>query len=188
MRRAVAALLLLAAGLLGAAAPAGAASVAAAPVTVRFSFVNGDYGGGIVEGVIRGLQSDGTNQVATSLRVTRNAGGFGLGEYIGPGGPEFNQWVLEDGVVTNAGFLALGALNAPPQVTTASLQLILGVSGSAAGLSPDPGAVDGRSAVAFTVVPVPLPASALLIGLGVGALALLSRSRRVRLRGGPAAT
>ncbi len=182
MRRAFAAPLLLAAGLFGAAAPAGAA-----PVTVRFSFVNADYGGGVVEGVIRGLQSDGTNQAATSLRVTRNAGDFGLGEYIGPGGPEFNQWVLEDGVVTNAGFLALGALNTPPQVTTAALQLILGVSGSAAGLSPDPGAVDGRSAVAFTVVPVPLPAPALLLAAGVAALALLSRARRRRPQDGPAA-
>jgi hypothetical protein len=162
-----------------------AASAGASTLSFTFSFNNDAFnGGGTVTGVVSGLQDNATS-AATSVMITSNTLGFGLGEYVG--NPSSNSWTLAGGVITVFSFLSFGAGNTSPVVTDSSLILTNQLAGKgipAAGLANLPSAVGAnipaRSVdLTFTqvddVAPVPLPAGGLLLIGALGALAALRR-------------
>src|SRR5262249_30588657 len=54
-------------------------------LTFQFSFNNNptnDPAQSLVQGIISGLQDNTANQAASSVQVTSNPAGFGLGEYV----------------------------------------------------------------------------------------------------------
>jgi hypothetical protein len=142
-------------------------SARAALLDFSFVFNNSLNGGGFVEGIIRGLFDNTADQAASSVEVTVNDGGFGIGEYVG--NPEFNTWAVSNGVITSVSFTSYGALNADPAVTDSSLRLTFSEGGLTN--SPD-GLTWGISAgpVFKRLVPtsdVPSPATLALFGLGL---------------------
>lgn len=84
----------------------------------KFQFNNALNGGGVVEGFIRGLADEGTS-AATSVEVTSNTAGFGIGEYVG--NPQTNSWTITGGALTAFNFFAFGTANTSPDVTDSSL-------------------------------------------------------------------
>jgi hypothetical protein len=156
----------------------------AAPLDFTFSFTNSLNGGGSVSGVVRGL-AEGTG-AATSVEVTANSLGFGLGEYIGS--PDVNSWTVTAGAITAFDFLSFGILNSAPAVTTATIFFesadLLGASFRAGvGDSPfsvtngDPSVSTADIGLVFApvVAPIPLPAAGLMLLAGLGGLAVLRR-------------
>lgn len=154
----------------------------AVPIDFKFSFENVLNGGGTVTGFVRGLE-EGTG-AATSVEVTDNTMGFGIGEYIG--NPLENSWTVVDGVVTAFNFLSFGIVNSDPAVTDSTLRfdstLNLGAE-FRAGLrnlpdsvfSSDSAFTTSDIALTFTQVsPVPLPAS---LPLFLGGLLILRKLR-----------
>lgn len=162
----------------------------AATLDFSFTFVNAIHGGGTVTGIIRGL-SEGTG-AASSVEVTSNTLGFGLGEYVGS--PDRNQWTISGGVITGFDFVGIGITNVLPAVIDASLYFgsepLLGQSFRAA-LSPSPYYVFNAGLTLTTadigltferyvapepeITPVPLPATGLLLLAGLGGLGLCRR-------------
>jgi hypothetical protein len=145
----------------------------AIPIAFNFSFhdfITGDN----VQGYVAGLQDNGNGQAATSVFVTSNSGGYGIGEYVGT--PVSNDWDVASGVITNADFLSFGALNIAPAVTCCTLFFPARppLTPIYAGLSNNPqtGFAETTSLVTFTPrdTTVPLPQPLLLIGAGLAAL------------------
>jgi hypothetical protein len=87
-------------------------------VDFKFQFNNVLNGEGVVEGFIRGLEDNGTS-AATSVEVTSNTEGFGIGEYVG--NPLFNSWTVTGGILTDFDFISFGSLNTSPAVTDSAL-------------------------------------------------------------------
>lgn len=83
----------------------------------NFSFNNELNGGGIITGIIRGL-NEGTGE-ASSLEIFTNTIGFGIGEYIG--NPNVNSWTVSGENIVAFNFLSGGILNTSPDVTEAVL-------------------------------------------------------------------
>ena len=160
-----------------------APAAGAATLDFDFSFDNPMEGGGLVIGVIRGLQDNATG-AATSVEVLSNASGaFGIGEYVGT--PAQNTWTVADGEITVFQFRSFRGENEAPFVTDASLGMENDSGVPAAGLVRDDG-VATAAAVGLTfslrsdpaVIPLP-PAGWLLLG-GLGVLAGLGAGRRRR--------
>jgi len=137
-------------------------------------------GGGTVTGLVRGL-SEGTG-AATSVEVTSNTTGVGIGEYVGS--PLVNSWTVTGGEIVAFDFLSAGVLNTSPAVTDALLFLDSAeLSGATfrAGLTVSPGPfVTGSGFVTtqdigLTFKAVPSPTAALG---GVVMLAGLALRRR----------
>jgi hypothetical protein len=158
--------------------------VHASTLTFDFSFTNAAAnGGGTVDGVIYGLQ-DNSIGAATSVQVTSNTLGFGIGEYLGD--PSQNFFEVSDGTMTLAFFNSFGDFNTSPAVTCCSLGLNYdsSVNSTNAGLTDLPGALDfneDTSALTFTPVsPTPLPAALPLFAtvLSLGALLGLRMKRK----------
>lgn len=148
-------------------------------VDFRFQFNNVANGGGVVEGFVRGLEDNGIS-AATSVEVTSNTAGFGIGEFVG--NPNRNSWTVTEGILTNFLFTSFGILNTSPAVTDSSLVLLGSTTGQvgvvAVGLTDEPGGFSAESVITtgltFTRVEeaesVPEPAS--LLGLfAIGAVA-----------------
>ena len=113
----------------------------AAAVDFKFQFENELNGGGAVEGFIRGLSDEGTS-AATSVEITSNAAGFGLGEYVG--NPLINTWTVSGGTLTDFAFSSSGSRNTAPAVTDSTLFLnssLLAGASFRAGLSDSPGSI-----------------------------------------------
>lgn len=72
----------------------------------------------IVEGFIRGLEDNGTS-AATSVEVTSNTAGFGIGEYVG--NPFLNSWTVTGGILTDFDFVSFGFINTAPAITNSTL-------------------------------------------------------------------
>lgn len=104
--------------------------------TFSFSFINNTNGGGTVEGIIEGLSDNGVNQSATSVKVTSNILGFGIGEYIG--NPESNSFNITNGVITFADFVSFGSKNSSPAITNSSLRFYSSNVGLSGGLTNNP--------------------------------------------------
>jgi hypothetical protein len=161
----------------------------ARPVTIDFHF-HDETNDIDVRGYVLGLEDNGNGQAATSVVVTSNSGGYGIGEYIG--NPSINTWYVSNGNVYYVDFISSGMLNTPPAQTCCSLSLVdffgLGSSYTIGGLSDDPSTPENnpRSGVTFTervpTLPVPaLPFPALaLLALSLTAVGVYRRRRLLK--------
>ncbi|MEL6236404.1 MAG: VPLPA-CTERM sorting domain-containing protein [Pseudomonadota bacterium] len=163
----------------------------AVPMDYSFTYTNAINGGGVVTGVVRGLQ-EGTG-AATSVEVLSNTLNFGIGEYVGD--PLINSWTVAGGVIIAFDFLSLGFENTSPAVTNASLFFVsheINGVGFRAGLANDPFSISTFSSGASTqdfgltfeqlpsedMTAIPLPAGAPLLLTGIAALVVLRRRNR----------
>ena len=134
-------------------------AASADPLTFDFSFTT-ITAPKTVMGVITGL-ADNTTSAATSVQVTSNTAGFGIGEYVG--NPSNNSFAVSGETVTGAFFTSFGALNTSPAVTCCSLEISLPAAfRGSAGLSNSPTqlVVDAFGAT-FTLVPGPIAGAGL---------------------------
>jgi hypothetical protein len=107
-----------------------------------------------VMGVVTGVQDNATS-AATSVQVTSNTAGFGIGEYIGFPFIPINSFTVAGGFITAFVFEAFGSNNSPPAVTCCSLGLS-SLFGSS--LDNSPNIIHAfQVPVIFTPVPVPGP-------------------------------
>ena len=100
-----------------------------ASVVYDFTFVNSENGGGTVDGTVTLPSSANGAYAASSVMVTSNTAGFGVGEYVGfTQDITDNTFVISGGEITNASmFLILekqiwhrGLLNAVLWILTPS--------------------------------------------------------------------
>src|SRR5262249_18378983 len=90
----------------------GSWSCPASALTFHFSFNNAaanDPAQSLVQGFISGLQDNTALQAATSVRITSNPAGFGVGEYVGS--PSFNSFTVTGGAITAFDFVSFGVNN-----------------------------------------------------------------------------
>jgi hypothetical protein len=154
--------------------------VSAHALSFNFSFTNSTVPE-TVTGVITGLVDNSVSS-ATSVQVTSNTAGFGLGEYVGS--PVPNSFTVSGGVITFYLFQSFGESNTSPAVTCCSLGLLENV----AALSNSPGLIfygGVVTRVTFTpVTPVGVPGP--IVGAGLPGLVmafggLVAWARRRRL-------
>lgn len=139
-----------------------------------FSFINESNGGGTVTGIVRGLLDDATS-AATSVEVTGNTSGFGLGEFVG--NPVYNEFTVDSGIVTYVYFLAFGSSNQSPANTTSSIQLrnVSGLENSSTQVH------HTTHSLLFTAVPisaVPLPPGLVLFLTGLVGFGVVGRWKK----------
>lgn len=154
-----------------------------------FSFENVLNGGGVVSGLISGLE-EGTGP-ATRVEVLSNTAGFGVGVYS-EGLLTPNVWTVTDGVLTRFSFTSFGIQNTLPDVVDSTLFFdsddFNGTS-FRAGISNDPTqVVISRSGVStedinlqFALVPVSEPSVITLYLSGLALLVFLRRRQGMTL-------
>jgi hypothetical protein len=154
-----------------------------ASVVYAFTFNNLANGGGTVDGTVTLPSSADGVYAASSLVVTSNTAGFGLGQYVGK--PDANAFTISGGniIVTNDGsfnisFEYLGDMNSLPDVVCCSL-LFDGISGTIhGGLSNASDGAGSGSADTATFTLIPLPTALPLFATGLGGLGLLGWRRK----------
>lgn len=157
-------------------------SAQAALFDFSFTFSNrdGSYAGGTITGIVRGL-TDNATSAASSVEITGNSDGFGLGEYIG--NPLFNSWTMSGGLIAGYSFFSRGVGNSAPAVTCCTLLLDSTVI-NGTGLQDSPmggGFSSARASISFTRLQTSVPepdASCLLAAAAVGIGAAVRKSRR----------
>lgn len=158
------------------------ASSAHASVVYDFTFDNSSNGGGIVDGTVTLPSSADGTYAATSVVVTSNTAGFGLGEYVVfLNEITYDSFVISGGEITSASvFLDFGVSNRSPGVKCCSLEFAVFDSILDGGLSNLDGQVaDGPgSPVTFTLATTPIPATLPLFATGIASLGLLGWSRK----------
>jgi hypothetical protein len=119
----------------------GARTVFAAPacpsVVNDFTFDNFMNGGGTVEGTVTLPSSADGNYKASSVAVTSNSAGYGLGQYVAP--PSRDAFIISGNKITDVHFYSFGLYNSSPAVTCCSLAF--DNLGLAAALSNSPNSV-----------------------------------------------
>ena len=123
---------------------------------------------------------DNATSAATSVRVTSNTAGFGIGEYVG--NPPSNVFTVSGGTITAPYiFESFGVLNTSPAVTCCSLafNLTAGIIGAepSAGLTNDRVSINFADGPTFTPV-VPIPATLPLFATGIAGLGLFGWRRK----------
>ncbi len=151
-----------------------------------FAFSNGAIGfsGGTLTGIVRGL-TDNATSAASSVEITGNSAGFGLGEYVG--NPNKNSWTMVGGAITGFDFRVLGTFNSTPDVTCCTLILIS--ADSFFGLNQNPSGAGFRSggpAPVFSRLQTSVPEPDMFWLLGASALGIGASMRQSR-RSSPAA-
>jgi hypothetical protein len=156
-------------------------------VVYDFTFDNVINGGGTVDGMLTLPSSADGTYSASSVIVTSNTAGFGLGQYLGTA--RSNSFTISGGNITNANFIVFGIDNSSPDVVCCSLQLNNNfLTGTLEGGLADLSALvrnEPADVLTFTMAPTsatPLPAGLPLFATGLGALGLLGwfRKRKVR--------
>lgn len=159
----------------------------ASALTFQFSFFDqeGASTGVIVEGLISGL-ADNATTAASSVKVTSNPDGFGLGEYV-YSGLSGNSFTVSAGAITAFHFISFGSGNGSCCTLGLTSNYSTDPAFYGAGLSNNPGGIsfnygdDPGNTLALNFVrvadpgEVPLPAALPLAGLG--ALGVASRKR-----------
>lgn len=144
-------------------------------LTFQFSFTNVANGGGSVQGIISGLADNATSG-ATSVQVTANSSGFGIGEYVGT--PNGNQFTVASGILAGASFADFAINNLSGQ-TCCSFSLMGIASQFSGGLNNNINLVAGAPLTDFSAALVtPLPATLPLFGSGLGILRILGWRRK----------
>lgn len=150
--------------------------------TLAFDFsFHDEFSGNNVVGIVSGL-NDNAGGPASSVLVTSNSGGYGVGEYVG--NPGSNFWALESGIITLVLFESLGVQNTSPAVTCCSFAIAHGhpqILGANLNDSPFFVHIRNGSRVTFTVRPseIPVPAGIVLLGLGLCGLVVTRRKREL---------
>ena len=165
----------------------------AATLSFSFSFGNErQSAGSIVTGIVSGLNDNATG-AASSVTVTSNTAGFGLGEYVG--NPKYNRFTVAGGQITSFEFAVFGEKNAAPDVTCCNLGLSsnynIDPNNFGAGLQNGTNVISynyGRDnnghvlGLSFTPIPpitaVPLPAAGWLLLASLGGFSALRRRKR----------
>ena len=159
----------------------------ASALTFQFSFFDQKSGstGVIVEGLIAGL-TDNATTAASSVKVTSNPDGFGLGEYVYTGLSK-NSFTVAAGAITSFDFLSFGDRNGSCCSLGLTSNYTTDPAFFGAGLSNNPGGIsfnygdqpNNTLALNFVRVAdpgeVPLPAALPLLLAGLGALGVASR-------------
>ena len=133
------------------------------PLTFDFSFTVPLQPAYTVMGVITGL-ADNTMSAATSVQVTSNTAGFGVGEYVGM--PTDNSFTVSGGMVTAYDFIDFGQYNTSPALTCCGLLMgSASVRLPGAGLTNSPTVIDYDPSVSVTFTPVAVPGPVVGAGL-----------------------
>src|SRR5262249_20918472 len=150
-------------------------------LTSHFSFNNAPNFD-LVEGTISGLLNNNSLSAATSVQVTSNPEGFGIGEYIGS--PNTNLFSVSGGMVQFANFESLGfqnlagdLANGTDGVTCCSLRLSV-INGPGLSNNPNNAGFGSLNLVFTPVSEILLPAALPLFATGLGALGLLAWRRK----------
>ncbi|MEL6236402.1 MAG: VPLPA-CTERM sorting domain-containing protein [Pseudomonadota bacterium] len=154
-----------------------ASAALAVPMDFSFTFTNNPIdGGGLITGVIRGLE-EGTG-AATSVEVLSNTKNFGIGEYVG--GIAFNSWTVTGGTITSVNFIALSPSDADSRLWIASdpTEGFFGGLNSRDRVPTLSDTITFEKLPADDVAPIPLPAGAPLLLTGIAALVVLRRRNR----------
>jgi hypothetical protein len=160
-----------------------------ADVVYDFTFDNSANGGGTVDGTVTLPSSVDGIYPASSVVVTSNTAGFGLGEYFGgPFAITNNTFVVSGGHITTGdaaidftAFLDFGDANHSPVVTCCTLEFaVFATTILAGGLSDMNGEVtDGPDdPVTFTLATTPIPAALPLFTSALGALGFFGWRRK----------
>jgi hypothetical protein len=157
----------------------------ALPLAFDFSFID-SFTGDSVAGIISGLNDNSTGP-ASSVLVTSNTGGYGLGEYIGSPAP--NEWTVLEGEIIHVIFSSFGVNNTDPAVTCCSIAFSptgLLLPEIIAGLSSHPDYMlygDDEPNVTFTrrqPGEIPIPSVLTLLGVGLFGLGVSRRTRKLQ--------
>lgn len=157
-------------------------SAQAALFDFSFTFSNQSSGhlGGTVTGIVRGL-TDNATSAASSVEITSNSNGFGLGEYVG--NPANNSWAMSGGLVTHYSFISFGVDNGTCCTLGIDDDAVFGFI--ALFNNPSGGVYSGTPSISFTRLQTTVPepdVSWLLGAAAVGIGASVRKSRRAGAR------
>lgn len=154
----------------------------ATPIDFDFSF-HDYFNGGDITGYILGLDDNGTGQAATSLFVTSNTAGYGVGEYVaGHTGDPINYWNVVDGSIKVINFYSEGQTNTAPGVVCCTLWIdTYHYNKPVGGLRNRPysSMINGHSVITFIPRAVPIPQTFALLMAGLAALGISRRRQKL---------